>query len=109
MTLVRLVVMSALLVGAGTANAQTPAPAPAAAVPKNTCAKPDHYPGRLASDNNKKAWQKEVKDWGECMKKYVADLQAGIDASIKTANASIEEYNAGVKEFQEEVRKANDN
>ena len=42
------------------------------------------------------------------MKKYVADLQVGIDASIKAANASIEEYNAGIKEFQEETRKAND-
>jgi len=108
MTLVRLAMLSILLAGAGAASAQATGPAPAA-IPKSTCVKPDHYPGRLASDNNKKNWQKEVKDWGECMKKYVADLQAQIDASIKIANASIEEYNAGVKEFQDEVKKASDN
>jgi hypothetical protein len=109
MTLVRLVVLSAFLAGAGAAGAQATAPSSTPTVAKATCVKPDHYPGRLASDNNKKNWQKEVKDWGECMKKYVADLQVQIDAWIKTANASIEDYNAGVKEFQEEVKKASDN
>ena len=111
MTLIRLLAALAFLVGAASAGAQTPAAAPASApataVPKSTCVKPDHYPGRLASDNNKKQWEREVRAWGECMKKY-ADLQVGIDASIKAANASIEEYNAGIKEFQEETRKAND-
>jgi hypothetical protein len=106
MTLIRLLAALAFIVGAAGASAQTPAPAPN--VPKSTCVKPDHYPGRLASDNNKKQWERDVRAWGECMKKYVADLQVGIDASIKAANASIEEYNAGIKEFQEETRKAND-
>ncbi len=110
MTIIRLLAALAFIVGAGSAGAQTPAPAsaPATAIPKSTCAKPDHYPGRLASDNNKKQWERDVRTWGECMKKYVADLQVQIDASIKAANASIEEYNAGIKDFQEEVRKAND-
>jgi hypothetical protein len=108
MTLIRLLAALAFVVGAASAGAQTPAPASATAVAKSTCVKPDHYPGRLASDNNKKQWEREVRAWGECMKKYVADLQVQIDASIKAANASIEEYNAGIKEFQEETRKAND-
>ena len=108
MTFIRLLAALAFSVGAASVGAQTPAPAPASAVPKSTCVKPDRYPGRLASDNNKKQWEREVRAWGECMKKYVADLQVGIDASIKAANASIEEYNAGIKAFQEEVTKAND-
>jgi hypothetical protein len=110
MTLNRLLAALAFIVGAAGAGAQTPAPssAPAPALLKSTCVKPDHFPGRLASDNNKRQWEREVKAWGECMKKYVADLQAVSDASIKAANASIEEYNAGIKEFQEETRKAND-
>ena len=60
MTLIRLLAALAFIVGAASASAQTPAPAaPATAVPKSTCVKPDHYPGRLASDNNKKQWERE--------------------------------------------------
>jgi len=111
MTSIRLMVMSTLIVVAGLANAQTTAPAPT--VPKLTCVKPDHYPGRLASENQIRAWQKDAKAWGECMKQYVADLQtqisdlqARLDTLIKPANAAIQEYNVGMKEFQEEIDKS---
>ena len=44
--------------------------------------------------------------WGDCIKNYVADLRAQIDAKIKLANSTVEEYNAGVKELQEEQKDA---
>jgi hypothetical protein len=113
MKLVRNLFLLAFAIGATGANAQ--ATAPASDIPKTTCVKPDHYPGRLASDTVKRNWTKDVNAWGECMKKYVADLQAQItvqqaqtDGWIKTANAAIVEYNNVVKEYQAESDKAND-
>jgi len=113
MKLVRNLLLLALVIAANGANAQ--AAATATDIPKTTCVKPDHYPGRLASDTVKRNWTKEVNAWGECMKKYVADLQAQItiqqtqtDGWIKTANAAIIEYNSVVKEYQAESDKAND-
>jgi hypothetical protein len=107
--------LAALTIAAGTAFAQTPAPAtgsapaaaPAAAASSTqTCTRPGHYPGKKASDNKKEAWIAEVRAWGDCVKSYVADLRAQVDAKIKLANSTIEEYNNGVKELQEEQKVA---
>jgi hypothetical protein len=122
MTLIRLVlalfaaVTFALSFAITTAFAQTPAAAtgtaPAAAAPAGaasgtqSCVKPGHYPGKKASDNKKEAWIAEIRAWGDCVKTYVADLRAQVDAKIKLANSTIEEYNTGVKELQEEQKVA---
>ena len=113
MTLTRLPVALfaaiAITIATGTAFAQTPAAATgtaAAASDTQTCARPGHYPGKKASDNKKEAWIAEVRAWGDCVKSYVADLRAQVDAKIKLANSTIEEYNAGVKELQEEQKVA---
>ena len=106
----RLLVAIALAVGAGSVIAQTAAPGsgtPNAAAPAaQTCVKPSHYPGRKASDSRKEAWMNDMRTWGECVKVYVADLRAQIDAKIKLANATIEDYNAGLKTLQDEQREA---
>lgn len=89
--------------------AQTAAPvgAPAAAAPTTpTCVRPGHYPGKKASDNKKEAWIAEVRAWGDCVKAYVADLRAQVDAKIKLANSTVDDYNTGVKELQEEQKVA---
>jgi hypothetical protein len=118
MTLIRLplalfaAIAIALSFGIATAFAQAPAPAtgatPAAATDSTiqTCVKPGHYPGKKASDNKKEAWIADVRAWGDCVKTYVTDLRAQVDAKIKLANSTIEEYNAGVKELQEEQKVA---
>jgi hypothetical protein len=94
-----------LSVGAGSAMAQAPAADPAAPTTQ-TCPRPGHYPGKAASDNKKEAWLSEVRAWGDCVKNYVADLRAQVDAKIKLANSTIEDYNTGVKELQEEQKVA---
>jgi len=117
MTLIRLLLalFAALTIAGTTAFAQTPAPAtgtaPAAAPAATasttqTCVKPGHYPGKKASDNRKEAWIAEIRAWGDCVKSYVADLRAQVDAKIKLANSTIEEYNTGVKDLQEEQKVA---
>jgi hypothetical protein len=115
MTLIRLLLALFAAIAITTASAQTPAPAtgttPAAAPAATasttqTCVKPGHYPGKKASDNRKEAWIAEIRAWGDCVKSYVADLRAQVDAKIKLANSTIEEYNTGVKDLQEEQKVA---
>jgi hypothetical protein len=107
MTFCRLLIALALTFAAHSAMAQTTAAADAA-IPKNPCVKPDHYPGKKAQDTRKDLWQTQVTAWGDCVRKYTADLRAHVDATVKVANSAIEEYNVGIKELQDEQRAANE-
>ncbi len=87
-------------------------PRRAAANPANMpkCEKPDPHPGRLASPQKLTQWNKSIKEWQDCMKKDIAELQAKADAAVKEANAAVADsnaaiasYNDTVKEFQAQV------
>ena len=83
------------------------APASSAPIPKPECgAKPGEYPGNLASDNQKRAWQKEYVAYIDCLKKFVEEQQSLAEPHVKAANAAINEYNAGVKAYNDEIQKA---
>ena len=106
----------ALLLGAlaGAALAQQPPPADAPAassapLPKHSCTKPGEFPGNLASDKQKQAWQKDFVTYVDCLKKFISEQQALADPHVKASNAAINEYNAGVKEYNAEVQKAKGN
>jgi hypothetical protein len=85
----------------------TPAPAASpASLPKANCgAKPDH-PGKLASDNMKRAWQRDANTYLECLRKFAGEQQQLAQDYIKAANATVDEYNSAVKEFQDAAQKA---
>ena len=92
------------LLAAGVAGAQSAAPAaaPAAAAPVTAganCPKPDAHPGRLASDNQRRGWGKEVSTWETCMKKHIAEIQIKADEAVKLANAAVARSNAAVNEY----------
>lgn len=81
--------------------------------PASKCDKPDAHPGRLASNEKMRAWNKEVNLWQECMKKEIGEIQAKADAAVKVANAAVAEsnaainaYNAYVKELQAQTEAA---
>jgi hypothetical protein len=91
---------------------QAPAPAPAAsaaAVPKHSCVKPGEYPGNLASDAQRRGWQKDFVAYIDCLKKFVEEQQALADPHVKAANAAVNEYNAGVKDYNAQIEKAKGN
>lgn len=77
----------------------------AATVAKPSCNKPQ-YPGRLASETQKKSFNKDVETYAACIKKYVTDQQKLADDHIKAANAAAADYNNAVKELQTEIDKA---
>jgi hypothetical protein len=98
------------------ASAQTAAPAtpptpaapaaPAAPTPKPECGKPGDYPGNLASDNQKRSWQKDFVAYVDCLKKFIEEQQALAEPHVKASNAAIAEYNAGVKAYNDQIQKA---
>ena len=101
------VAFAALVAPASAQQAPAAAPEAGAAVPKHDCAKPAEYPGNLASDNQKKAWQKEYVAYVDCVKKFIEQQQALAEPHVKASNAAINEYNAAVKAYNEIAQKAN--
>lgn len=93
---------------AGAASLALSVPAAAqVAVPKNACVKPEEFPGRLASENTKKAWTKSLDTYGECIKKYADDQKKLAEAAVKAGNEAVDEYNTIVNKAREAVDKAN--
>jgi hypothetical protein len=89
---------------------QAPAPAAAAApLPKHGCTKPGEFPGNLASDVQRRTWQKDFVAYIDCLKKFVEEQQALAKPHVDAANAAVNEYNAGVKDYNEQVEKAKGN
>ena len=95
------------------AFAQQPAAAPAAAAaapaPKHACTKPGEFPGNLASDNQRRNWQRAYVDYVDCLKKFINEEQALAEPHLKAANDAINEYNTGVKEYNAQIEKAKGN
>ena len=66
----------------------TPAPAtaatapakPAAPTPKHNCVKPSEYPGNLASDNQRRTWQKSYVDYVEEKLRVITEQGYGLSA-----------------------------
>ncbi len=95
------------------ASAQTPAPTQApAAAPASTapaaaekeCGKPEPHPGRLASNEKMRGWNKEISTWQECMKKFIGGLQAKADSAVKEANAAVADSNAAIAAYNSTVK-----
>jgi len=85
------------------------APAAAAPLPKHSCTKPGEFPGNLASDGQRRTWQKDFVAYIDCLKKFVEEQQALAKPHVDAANAAVNEYNAGVKDYNEQVEKAKGN
>jgi len=89
-----------------------PAAAPAATsapVPRPACTKPGEFPGNLASDNQRRAWQKSYVEYVDCLKKFIGEQQALAEPHVKASNDAINEYNEGVKAYNAEIEKAKGN
>ncbi len=96
--------------GAAPALAQQPSAGAGGseAVPKHTCAKPGDSPGNLASDSQKRQYQRDYVAYTDCLKKFVADQNKLAEPHIKAANDTVNEYNEAVKSFNDLVEKQKD-
>jgi hypothetical protein len=109
--IIRVIAGVALACAAAGALSQQPAApaAPAAPVPRPACTKPGEFPGSLASDNQKRIWQKSYVDYVDCLKKFIGEQQALAEPHVKASNDAINEYNEGVKAYNAEIEKAKGN
>ena len=79
--------------------AQQPAPDPAATgtpavtVAPPACVKPE-FPGPFSDQRRFDRFNKESKNYAECIKKYIADTKAVSDVYIEAGNNAIKEFNA---------------
>jgi hypothetical protein len=98
-------VIAALALAAAPALAQQPAAGAAStgAVPKHTCVKPGEFPGSLASDGQKRQFQRDYVAYTDCLKKFVDEQNKLAEPHIKAANDTVGEYNAAVKSFNDLV------
>ena len=86
-----------------------PATATAAPTPKHSCAKPGDFPGGLASENQRRNWQRGYVEYTDCLKKFINDQQALAEPHVKASNDAINEYNNGVKDYNAQIEKAKGN
>jgi hypothetical protein len=102
---------AAALVAAGTALAQAPAPAAAPPAPTVTiaghkCEKPE-FPGKVAPDTRIRKWSADFRLYVDCLKAYIAERNATIEANSKAAKTAVEEFNTNVAEFNETIKSLN--
>jgi hypothetical protein len=72
-------------------------------VPAHKCEPKPEYPGRVAmtSDIRRKVFERDVKNYQECMTKYLEARKVLMKANEEAANAAIAEYNAIMKQLNE--------
>jgi hypothetical protein len=82
------------------------APLAGADVPKPKCEPKPEYPGRLAmqSDNRRRAFERDLKTYQECINAYLAERKAAMKAEEDAANTTITEYNALMKKINDDQK-----
>jgi len=95
--------------GPAPASPATPAAKSAVPTPKHNCVKPSEFPGNLASDNQRRTWQKSYVDYVECLKTFVKEQQALAEPHVRASNEAIEEHNNAIKDYNAQIEKAKGN
>jgi hypothetical protein len=101
------IALAALLILPLPAVAQTSAPPAAAAsapnpnAPKPPCTRADEYPGKLATDQAKRNWQREFSTYVECMKKFIEDQKTQGDLHYEAARSAIAAVNKDIADANE--------
>ena len=102
----------ALALASGAPFAQAPAPAataPTAPLPviaQHTCQKPE-FPGRSANERRIQKWSTDFHSYVDCLKAYIGERNATIEANSKAAKTAVEEFNTSVTEFNETIKTLN--
>lgn len=113
MTKPTVLILAVALALASWAQAQTPAAstptAPTAPLPviaAHTCEKPE-FPGKIASETRIRKWSTDFRGYVDCLKAYIGERNATIEANSKAAKSAVEEFNTSVTEFNETIKTLN--
>lgn len=78
--------------------------APAApAVPSHSCVKPE-FPGRVSPEPKIRRWQSDYRAYIDCLKAYLNERKAAIEAQTAKANSIIDQINADIAEYNETIK-----
>ena len=81
-----------------------PPPSPAASAslvrPAHNCVKPGQLPGRLASTNQIKNYNAEVKAYQDCLQTFVKTQSELVKLHSEVGNAAVNEFNDFVTEMK---------
>ena len=78
--------------------AQQAEPAPnVPPVPPPTCTKPE-FPGPFSDQRRFERFNKDSKNYADCIKKYIAETKAVSDANVAAGNNAIKEFNDFIAE-----------
>ncbi len=64
--------------------------------PKHSCAKPEN-PGKLASEQRMKGFQKEINDYRDCVNKFAQEQKTQSETHLSAGNKAVDEFNTFVK------------
>ena len=72
-------------------------------VPKHKCGVAPERPGQAVGQDRmvRQRFERELKEYQECIKAYVAERNAVAKANHEAANQTIEEYNSAMKALNE--------
>ncbi len=85
-----------------TASARVPLPT----IPPANCKQPE-YPGSHALNSTIAVFNRDYRAYGECIKNYVQENKAWVDAVVETNNRTVEEYNKYNTELKKLIDEAN--
>ena len=74
-------------------------PAAAASIAKHQCVSPE-VPGRLASVNRQKNFNKEVETYKNCLMQFREERNKVARANVEAGNAAVEEFNVFIAEMK---------
>jgi hypothetical protein len=80
--------------------------APLPTIPPPNCKQPE-YPGSRALNSTIVVFNRDYKAYGECIRNYVQENKAWIDAVAETNNRVVEEYNKYNTELKKLIDEAN--
>jgi hypothetical protein len=105
----RIALAASLVAATVCAYAQSPA-STVTPVPPPKCEPKPEFPGKLAmqSDTRRKLFQREFKNYADCMKAYVEDRQASAKAHSDAGNAAVTEYNDVAKKVNDAQKAASE-
>ena len=107
----RLFIVALFTLGLGAIDSALAQTATPAAVPTPSCSKPGEPPrllstdaGRSEADRKRNDWAKKMKDYVECLKRFIDEEQAAAAAHAKALNAAVDEYNNAIKAYNEQMQ-----
>jgi len=86
----------------------TPAAAATPAVPaiKHNCPKPE-YPGRLATTNRMKSFDRELDTYKKCIMGFVDEQRKVAETAMATQKAAVDAGNAAISEYNDHIKALN--